>query len=57
MMSFRYIQWKFIYYEPLRNMSKLNIQETLHMINISTIDKQIRIIGKQYWSTITTNMI
>ena len=38
-------------------MSKLSIQETVHMINISTINKQIRIIGKQYWSTISTNMI
>ena len=38
-------------------MRKLSIQETLDVINISTINKQIRIIGKQYWNTITSNII
>ena len=38
-------------------MNKLIIHETLHMMNVSTINKQIRIISKEYWGTITTNRI
>ena len=34
--------------KPLRNTSKLNIQEKLHMINVSINNRQIRITNKQY---------